>query len=256
VLWLDYGKDHYAAVSYFGHEPGDNRRIMIGWFSNWQYANDTPEKGWRGAMALPREVRLAKTRQGVRIEQQPVRELRTLRQALPRATAIPAAGARPMTLAEAGKLLQAAGDGKSLELEITFLPGAAQRYGIKVFGRGANGTLVGIDHERDEIYIDRTRSGNVSFNKHFPGRQTAPLPPGAVVRLNLYLDRSSVEVFVNHGAVTLADRIYPGPQDTGLSFFAEGEEPRVASLQLWRMASIWEHPPRLEHGGAVVPLGR
>jgi sucrose-6-phosphate hydrolase SacC (GH32 family) len=256
ALWLDYGKDYYAAVSYFGHKPGDDRRVMIGWFSNWQYANDTPETGWRGAMALPREITLAQTEQGVRIRQRPVRELETLRQVLPRAIAIPAASAKPMTLAEAGQRLQTAGDGKSLELEITFLPGEARHYGIRVLGQGRNGTMVGVDHDKNEIYIDRTRSGNVSFNKQFPGRQIAPLPPKAAVKLHIFIDRSSIEVLVNDGAVTLADRIYPGSQDTGLSFFADGKEPLVASLQLWRMKSIWDQRAGLEHGGSVVPLGR
>ncbi len=255
ALWLDYGKDYYAVVSYFGHKPGDERRIMIGWFSNWQYANDTPETDWRGAMALPREVTLVQTGQGIRVRQQPVRELQELRKVFPKASIVPAAQTKPMTLAEAGRQLQAAtGDGKSLELEIVFVPGEARRYGIKVLGQGMNGTVVGIDHDKREIYIDRTRSGKVGFSKQFPGRQIAPLPPAATVKLNIFIDRSSVEVFVNDGAVTMADRIYPGPHDTGLSFFAEGREPRVESLRLWRMQSIWDQSPKLEHGAAVVPL--
>lgn len=256
ALWLDYGKDYYAAVSYFGHKPGDDRRIMIGWFSNWQYANDTPETGWRGAMALPREITLGQTRQGVRIRQKPVRELEQLRQAMPQAVAIPAVG-KPMTLKEAGRLLQAAGNSKSLELEMAFLPGEARRYGIKVLGRAQNGTLVGIDHDKNEIYIDRTRSGNVGFNKAFSGKQTAPLPRESTVKLHLFIDRSSIEVFVDGGAVVLADRIYPGANDTALSFFAEDkQEPRVVSLQLWRMRSIWNNLPQLEHGGSAIRLGR
>jgi sucrose-6-phosphate hydrolase SacC (GH32 family) len=256
ALWLDHGKDYYAAVSYFDHKPRDDRRIMIGWFSNWQYANDTPETGWRGAMALPREVALTQTEQGIRVLQRPVRELEQLRQALPRAMTIPAASAKPMTLDEAARLLDAAGDGKSVELEITFLPGEARRYGMRILGQGQNGTLVGIDHDTNEIYIDRTRSGNVGFSKTFPGKQTAPLPPGTTVKLHLFIDRSSIEVFVDGGAVVLADRIYPGPNDTGLSFFAGDKKPRVVSLKLWRMQSIWAHPAQLEHGGSAIRLNR
>ncbi len=36
VRWLDYGKDYYAAVSWVG--APDGQRYMIGWMSNWQYA--------------------------------------------------------------------------------------------------------------------------------------------------------------------------------------------------------------------------
>jgi len=256
-LWMDYGKDYYAAVSYFGHKPGDERRIMIGWFSNWQYANDTPETDWRGAMALPREITLVQTEQGVRVRQRPIQELDELRQAVSAPTIVPARQGSAMTIAQANQQLQAAaGDGKTLEIEIVFAPGEARQYGIKVFGRGIYGTEIGVDHNKHEIYIDRTRSGKTSFSKYFPARQTAPLGPSATVKLNIFLDRSSIEVFANDGAVTMADRVYPAPNDNGLSFFVEGKEPRVESLRLWRMQSIWEHPAKLEHGAAVVPLGR
>ena len=76
------------------------------------------------------------------------------------------------------------------------------------------------------------------------------------MKLNIFLDRSSVEVFANDGAVTMADRVYPGPSDTGLSLFVAGKEPRVESLRMWRIQSIWDHRATLEHGAAVVPLGR
>ena len=123
ALWMDYGKDYYAAVSYFGHKPGDERRIMIGWFSNWQYANDTPETDWRGAMALPREITLVQTGEGVRVRQQPVRELDDLRQAVSAPAIVPAKQARAMTLAEANRQLQAAAeDGKRLRLKSFLRP--------------------------------------------------------------------------------------------------------------------------------------
>jgi fructan beta-fructosidase len=258
ALWMDYGKDYYAAVSYFGHKPGDNRRIMIGWFSNWQYANDTPETDWRGAMALPREVTLVQTEQGIRVRQRPVQELDELRQVISAPAIMPARQASTMTIAQANQQLQAAArDGKSLEIEIVFTSGEARQYGLKVFGRGIYGTEIGVDCDKREIYIDRTRSGKTTFSKYFPRRQTAPLAPAAAMKLNIFLDRSSVEVFANDGAVTMADRVYPGPSETGLSLFVAGqEEPRVESLRVWRMQSIWNRPATLEHGAAVLPLRR
>ena len=103
-----------------------------------------------------------------------------------------------------------------------------------------------------EIYIDRTRSGKTTFSKYFPRRQTAPLAPAAAMKLNIFLDRSSVEVFANDGAVTMADRVYPGPSDTGLSLFVAGqEEPRVESLRVWRMQSIWDSPALLAGQGTA-----
>ena len=54
--WLDYGRDNYAGVT-FNNTP-DNRKIFLGWMSNWEYAHTFPTQPWRGAMTLPRELTL------------------------------------------------------------------------------------------------------------------------------------------------------------------------------------------------------
>ena len=58
--WMDYGKDHYATVSWSG--APDNRRTLIGWMSNWQYAAEVPTLQYRSANTLPREAGLFKMR--------------------------------------------------------------------------------------------------------------------------------------------------------------------------------------------------
>jgi sucrose-6-phosphate hydrolase SacC (GH32 family) len=60
TLWADWGKDYYAAVTYYDSPPGDMSKYLIGWFSNWEYANDEPTAPQRGAMAIPRELMLAR----------------------------------------------------------------------------------------------------------------------------------------------------------------------------------------------------
>jgi fructan beta-fructosidase len=230
-MWMDYGKDYYAAVSFFGHKPGDERQVMIGWFSNWQYANDTPETDWRGAMALPREIYLDRTDEGVRVRQEPVSEVYDLRQ--------PVVISRPFTVPSVNRQLQAVRGTKTVEMEVAFTPGEARRYGVRVFDNGEEHIEIGIDAAAHELYLNRARSGITEFNEHFAGRQHAPLPQSPTVKLHIYLDRSSVEVFANDGAVTLADRVYPKPEATGISLFAEGNEAAISSLRLWRMRSIW-----------------
>ena len=77
VLWLDYGRDNYAGVSW--SDIQDGRRIYLGWMSNWRYANQVPTEVWRSAMTLPRELSLASTEDGVRLFQKPVAEINTIR---------------------------------------------------------------------------------------------------------------------------------------------------------------------------------
>ena len=70
-LWLDWGRDCYASVS-FSNAP-DDRRIIIGWMNNWDYANQLPTAPWRSSMTLAREVRLTSQSNGsARLIQQPV----------------------------------------------------------------------------------------------------------------------------------------------------------------------------------------
>ena len=76
--WLDWGRDYYASVS-FSNAP-DDRRIMLGWMNNWDYANDIPTGSWRSAMALPRDVALVTTERGPRLVQQVVPEFAELEQ--------------------------------------------------------------------------------------------------------------------------------------------------------------------------------
>jgi fructan beta-fructosidase len=259
-LWMDYGKDYYAAVSFFGGKPGDNRRIMLGWFSNWQYANDTPENGWRGAMNLPREINLMHTPEGIRVRQLPIRELKSLHANFASARVVPVTANQSMSLAEASQLLeQATADEKLLEMQIEFEAGAAAQgdsegqYGLLLDTGGKQFTQVGIDRKKSSVYIDRTHSGVTNFSKYFPGRHDAALKIRNSVMLDVFLDRSSVEVFANDGEVTLADRIYPSQLATRTSlFYKGGAAPRVKSLKFWRMKSVWSDAP--DQGAQIVPV--
>ena len=55
VRWLDHGPDNYAGVTF--HNTGD-QVLLLGWMSNWLYAQAVPTAPWRSAMTLPRELSL------------------------------------------------------------------------------------------------------------------------------------------------------------------------------------------------------
>ncbi len=57
-MWADYGKDFYATNSFNDMPKGDERRIWMGWTSNWLYAKDEPTVLWRGAQSVPRVLSL------------------------------------------------------------------------------------------------------------------------------------------------------------------------------------------------------
>ena len=101
-------------------------------------------------------------------------------------------------------------------------------------------TQIGYDTTTHAVYIDRTNSGDVSFDPTFSGVQTAPLAlHHGQLRLRILVDASSVEVFVDRGEVVLTDQIFPDATSTGVSTFADGGSAILARLTAWHLRSIW-----------------
>ncbi|MGB4846778.1 MAG: glycoside hydrolase family 32 protein, partial [Saprospiraceae bacterium] len=70
--YMDYGPDHYAGVTF---SNTSHRRILIGWMSNWQYAQVVPTDPWRSAMTIPRELDLKDVDGKLYLISNPVAEL-------------------------------------------------------------------------------------------------------------------------------------------------------------------------------------
>ncbi|GEA87358.1 glycoside hydrolase family 32 protein [Cellulomonas cellasea] len=245
--WLDRGRDFYAGVTFNGLP--DDRRVMIGWMSNWQYANAVPTDPWRSAMSVPRDLTLVTTDGQPRLRSTPVPELRSLRnRAVPvkRTTLEP--GVTPVTE-------RASGD--QLEIQATFRPGDAEQFGLHVRVGDGEQTVIGYDVERSELYVDRTRSGAVGFSPAFPSIERAPLEPDAYgnVTLRVLVDRSSVEVFAGEGQVAITDLVLPARGSDGVELFSTGGRARLTDMKVWHLASSWTgtHPTPAPSGSAAPP---
>jgi len=223
VLWADHGKDFYASLSWSDLPPSDPRRIWIGWMSNWQYANQDPTSPWRGMLTVPRTLRLRALPEGLRLVQEPVAELQSLRG--PRFSL----DGRPV---ERTVPLELRGD--ALDIEAEFSAGSATAFGLAV-RKGVNEwTRVGYDVGSTSVFVDRRRSGATSFSPDFSGRHTGPLPlQDGRLRIRILVDRSSVEVFAGGGRTVITDRIFPDPASQGVELWAEGGAASLVSLEAW-----------------------
>ena len=175
--WLDYGRDYYAAVS-FNHAP-DGRRLMIGWASNWDYANETPTAPWRSAMSLVREMRLVRSADDrLRLAQRPV---------LPK-------DRQDLTV---------------FELSVPAAPG--DRHAVVLSGADDERLVLTVDGAERSITCDRTASGATAFHDGFPSVDRAPLPPEAAdsVDLMIVVDATIVEIYVADGLVTMTEQVFP-----------------------------------------------
>ena len=234
--WIDYGADYYAAVSWSDVPETEGERLMVAWMSNWLYAGDLPTAPWRSAQSLPRRVKLQTLGSEIQLVQQPAHGLESLRRTQHHVGNLEVAEGT-LSLAEQGI------QGKALEIIAEFEVGDAGVFGLKVRTGEDEETLVGYDVAAGEVFVDRTQSGDVSFHPEFAARHAAPLPAkDGRVRLHVFVDWSSVEVFASDGQVTITDRIFPSPESDGVALFAEGGTARLVSLDVWEMASSWAAP--------------
>jgi fructan beta-fructosidase len=60
------------------------------------------------------------------------------------------------------------------------------------------------------------------------------------VKLHIFLDRSTIEVFANEGETVLTDRIYPSPGSDGFEIYSESADAQIALLNIWKLSSIWK----------------
>ena len=233
VLWLDWGRDFYAAQSYGDVPESDGRRIVIGWMVNWDYAGKIPTSPWRGAQSIPRELELKRFSDGLRLTQRPVRETETLRGEELRI--------RNVSFQEANQQIAARRfSAELLEIQAVLEIGSAKDLGFRVRQSDVEETRVGYLADPGELYVDRSKSGRVDFDPSFAGRHSARLhPSGGRITLHVLVDRSSVEAFAGQGRVAITDRIFPQQSSQGFSLYSTDGEARVADLRIWKLRSAW-----------------
>ena len=127
--------------------------------------------------------------------------------------------------------------GETLEIVADFQVGqdsAASRIGFRVRSGAGEQTTIGYATKNPTLFMDRTQSGQTAFNPGFAGIHIAEMHPiSDTVRLHIFVDRSSVEVFGNDGQVVLTEQIFPNAASQGLELFAEGGEVRLSALDIY-----------------------
>jgi len=228
VLWLDYGPDNYAGTTW-SDMPAD-KRTYIGWMSNWQYAANTPTSRWRGATTLPREFHLVRTADGIRMVQAPVAAITQLREPI---------GIWD-NLSVDGEFVLENVQGRRLEIVAEIVPATDSNFGIDV-QRGADlKTHIIYNGKQSKLYIartDKTEAGTISA---FTPAFGAPIPLKNVpLRLHIYVDESSVEVFAQDGLFSLTSQTFVNPANIGVSLFTEKGTVKVSHFEIYALKSIW-----------------
>ena len=245
--WLDWGKDHYATVCF--SNTGE-RTIAVPWMSNWQYCNIVPTKQFRSANALPRELSLYTQDGEIYLSAVPVPEIKTLRK---EKKEIPA-----FTVANDYHIdsLLADNDGAyELALEITV--GEAEIMGFNLFNDKGEKVDIYFNLPEKRLVMDRTKSGIVDFGMksvsheievHDRRKTTsinyiddfalatwAPIKKENKYTLDVFVDKCSVEIFLNGGKVAMTNLIFPSEPYNRMCFYSKGGSFQVDSFKAYRL---------------------
>jgi len=216
---LDIGEDYYASTSW-SNLPG-TRHLTIGWMDNPRYAGETPTTPWRSAMSLPRALSLRTTAGGIRLLQRPVRELQALQ-----------TNRQHHGSVKSGQVLVTATEKSGAHrICLTAEPEGRSSFVVVIGSGAADCVRIECDGPGGRLLLSRSGPAAIrSFVSHHAG----PLETGGTVVLDLYIDRSSVEVFANDGALTVSELMFPESGSYSVKLEGEGLQADV-----WDLKSIW-----------------
>lgn len=177
--WMDYGKDHYATVT-FDNAP-EGRRVAIAWMSNWQYANQVPTLQYRSGNSIPRDLGLFEYKGETYCSVVPSPE---------------------MTAARSKKATKSLSE--SCEMVVNLKGNAT----ITLSNDKGEKVVILYDAKAETFSMDRTKSGKMDFSNDFAATTKAPTY-GKISQLRIFIDKSSIEVFDAEGKMAMTNLVFP-----------------------------------------------
>lgn len=196
----------YAAQTFTNIPSGDGRRIQIGWGRI-----SHPGMPFNGTMLLPTVLSLRTTKDGIRLFSEPIKELEALQ--------IAKGQWKDLSAEKAGELLQPYNHTGSLRIRTTLSLSHATNAGLSLYGQNL------LDYD-------------MNFNKvngvfYSPEDMTS-----MEISVDIILDRTSVEVFVDGGAYSYSmERRADSNNKDGFRFW--GNNIQVKNLEVYELQSIW-----------------
>lgn len=230
--WMDYGKDHYATVSW--SDAPDERRTIIGWMSNWQYAAEVPTMQFRSANTLPREAGLFRASDGqIYMSSTPSPELAALR-------AKPSTKAANISVGKkAREFALPAANGGVCEILLDIDCKKADSLDIVISNKGGERVVMKYNTANRIFSFDRRASGIVDFSQDFPAVTVAPtFNTDSRLSLRVFIDKSSMEVFGNDGKFVMTNLVFPTEPYSQISVSAFVGNARIENLKVYPIKEL------------------
>ncbi|MEL1252147.1 glycoside hydrolase family 32 protein [Flavobacterium sp. DGU38] len=212
VVWLDYGKDNYAGVTWNNIPDSDGRRLFIGWMSNWDYAQQVPTTAWRSSNTIVREIQLMRKGNAYSLISNPVREINKYISKTISGKNLKGKGT--LTVPEAAEIdLSKA----IIDFKLTNLK--ADNYTFTLSNKAGERLSFGINNKKGYLFVDRRGSGRKDFSEKFASvisnADIEKKQKEAVFKI--ILDKTSIEIFYNNGEKVLTEIFFPSEPFTEIS---------------------------------------
>lgn len=259
--WLDYGKDHYATVCF---SNTGNRTIALPWMSNWQYANITPIKQYRGANGLPRELKLYTKNKHYYVSADVVPEVKNLRKDTKNIPDVNVNGEKELKNI-------AAEYNSAYELEADITPAKGKITGLELNNDKGEKTIIYFDMKAGKVIMDRTQSGITDFGNYasiheieqkadvhehreikMPAHQAnsvnykndfalgtwAPLNlcEGKTYHVDIFVDKCSIEMFIDGGRIAMTNLVFPTQPYNNIKLYTQGGASQFSNVKLHKIA--------------------
>jgi fructan beta-fructosidase len=228
ILKVDYGDSFYAAIPW--RDAPKEKKVLLGWLIN----GSRETYPWKGQMSIPRDLSLKTTSEGLRLVQQPSE---VVSRSLDKYAKGNKLTQRNLKINGTSNIINnAVFPANSNWIDAEFNVEEAKKFGFKLVqsNQSATGITVGYNVEKQEIFIDCAATEK-SNKKEVNLYQSAQLKPiDGTVRLQVLLDKSSLEVFGNNGEKVISTMVYPDKDATGITIFSEGST-TIKQLKVWNL---------------------
>lgn len=224
--WLDWGKDNYATVTW-SNAP-DGRCIALGWMSNWQYQAVLPTSQYRGSNTLARDLTLYKENGDYFLKSAPSPEIESLR-----GEKVSVPSFKVSDTYEINSLLEH-NDG-AYEIEMTIKNSGASKIVFSLLNAKDEKIYMYYNVPQKQFVMDRSESGLTDFSKDFPAVTVAPVGDTDIIRIRLFIDKSSIEVFGEDGKYVMTNRVFPNAPYDRLQFESVRGNFTVKSLNVYKL---------------------
>lgn len=226
--WMDWGKDHYATVT-FSNAPG-GRCIALGWMSNWQYQTVLPTLQYRGSNTIARDLTLYRQDGELLLRCAPSPEIEKARM---QKVSVPSF--KVSDSYDLASLLE--GNDGAYEIDMTIKNSGASKIMFTLSNDKGEKVNMYYDIMRKQFVMDRSESGKVDFSVDFPAVTVAPVYDTDNIRLRLFVDRTSIEAFGEGGKFVMTNQVFPTEPYNKMSFVSVRGNFTVKSMDVYKLGN-------------------